>query len=171
MSEEFNPKKFKDVLYYVIKKCADKPHVGKTVLFKMLYFIDFDFYELNERPLMGEKYRNIPLGPAPSHFDAAIESLKIEGKIKGMNYQIGDYMQLKFIPIEENELDSLNASEIEHIDNVIERLSHMNAGQIVGYTHKDMPVKSTKESEIINYDLVFYRDDVFSVREYDFDDD
>ena len=41
---EKNVKKFKEVLLYVLEKVGNKPNVGMTVLYKLLYFIDFDFY-------------------------------------------------------------------------------------------------------------------------------
>jgi len=36
--------KFKEVLLYVLNKIGSKPNVGETVIYKLLYFIDFDFY-------------------------------------------------------------------------------------------------------------------------------
>lgn len=169
MPKSIDIKKFGQVLHYIINKCADRPHVGKTVVYKMLYFSDFDFYELNERPLTGEDYRKIDYGPAPCHFDSAIKELKEEGKIREIHPQVGGHMQIRFLPTERLELDLLTADEIKHIDGTVEKLSGMNASQIVAYAHKDLPVKATKDGDIIDYVLVFYRDDMFSVREYDDD--
>ncbi|GAI19407.1 unnamed protein product, partial [marine sediment metagenome] len=44
--------KFKEVLLYVLEKVGAKPNVGETVLYKLLYFIDFDFYEKYEEQLI-----------------------------------------------------------------------------------------------------------------------
>ncbi len=67
----FNIEKFKQVLHYIIHQCGSLENVGKTVLFKILYFTDFDYYELYEEKLTGEPYRKLPLGPAPVHFEEA----------------------------------------------------------------------------------------------------
>ena len=40
-----NLKKFKEVLLYILEKVGSKSNVGMTVLYKLLYFIDFDYYE------------------------------------------------------------------------------------------------------------------------------
>ena len=64
---EFNNEKFKQVLHYIIHQCGSLENVGKTVLYKILYFTDFDYYELYEEKLTGESYRKLPLGPAPVH--------------------------------------------------------------------------------------------------------
>jgi transcriptional regulator with XRE-family HTH domain len=45
--------KFRQVLLYILKKAGGKPNVGMTVLYKILYFIDFDYYEKYEEQLMG----------------------------------------------------------------------------------------------------------------------
>ena len=36
--------KFKQVLLYILERCAGKPNVGETVLYKLLYFSDFNYY-------------------------------------------------------------------------------------------------------------------------------
>ncbi len=55
--------KFKQVLLYVLNKVGAKVNVGKTVIYKLLYFIDFDYYELYETQLMGLKYKRDIYGP------------------------------------------------------------------------------------------------------------
>ncbi len=57
--------KFKNVLLYILEHCAGKPNVGETVLYKLLYFSDFNYYELYEEHLTGAKYRKLPYGPVP----------------------------------------------------------------------------------------------------------
>lgn len=64
---DFDKDKFKEVLHYIIHKCGAKNNVGKTVLYKLSYFWDFNFFELYERLLTNESYRKLPRGPAPIH--------------------------------------------------------------------------------------------------------
>ena len=51
-----NVVKFKEVLLYILSKIGAKPNVGQTVIYKLLYFIDFDFYELYEEQILGLRY-------------------------------------------------------------------------------------------------------------------
>lgn len=60
----------------------------------------------------------------------------------------------------------MKASGKEVIDNVIEQFSDWSADAIRNYSHKDMPWLATKEGEEINYELTFYREAPFSVRNY-----
>ncbi len=165
MNEEFNLEKFKQVLHYIISKTGDLDNVGKTLLFKMLYFSDFDYYELTEKSITGESYFKLPNGPAPRHFDIVIKKLEKENKVE-INY--GNFFgkqQHKFISIKEPELNLLNGDELKRIDKAIKKLSAMNATQVSSYSHLDMPWKATKDKALISYELVFYRNPVFSVRE------
>jgi uncharacterized phage-associated protein len=158
--------KFEQVLHYIINKCGNLQNVGKTVIWKILYFSDFDFYELYEKHLTGEEYYKLPMGPAPKNFDKAISELKDKRKIKETKIKCGDYLQIKYTSLKEPELSLLDAIEIKEIDKVIRKLSSMNAAQISEYSHKDMPWKSAKDKEQLDYEMVFYRDDLMSVREY-----
>lgn len=170
MVAKFNEKKFGQVLHYIISKCGHQPNVGKTVLYKLLYFSDFDYYELHEKPLTGENYKKIKYGPAPIHFDETIQKLKKEKKIKPIKIKYKDwskgYPQHKFLTIQNPEINLLSGTELQIIDKVIEKLSTMGAEKISYYSHKDMPWEATKYGGIIKYGLVFYRDPAYSVREY-----
>ena len=78
---ELNKSKFKNLLHYSISKCGSDSTVGKTVLYKLLYFIDFNYFEIYEKSLTNETYKRLPHGPAPTHFDLAISELEKEEKI------------------------------------------------------------------------------------------
>ena len=43
-----NLEKFREVFLYILNKIGSKPNIGETVIYKLLYFIDFDFYEKYE---------------------------------------------------------------------------------------------------------------------------
>jgi transcriptional regulator with XRE-family HTH domain len=162
---KFNKEKIKQVLIYVLQKCGAKPNVGETVLFKLLYFIDFDYYELYEEYLTGESYRKISYGPAPCHFNTIVREM-IGKQLQKVSTEYYGKPQKKYIPLVEPNLRELNARELEVVDRVIERLSSMNAAAIEEYSHQDVPWEITKDREIISYDTVFYRKASYSVRVY-----
>lgn len=114
-------------------------NVGKTVLYKLLYFSDFNFFEFYEKSLTNESYRKLPRGPAPIHFDVAVKELIDEGKINVTTKKIPlervmyNYSSLKQPSI------NFSEEELSVIDDVINDLSYMNANQISEYSHGDMP--------------------------------
>jgi len=159
-------KKFENVLLYILENCAGKPNVGETVLYKLLYFSDFNYYELYEEQLTGAAYRRLPRGPVPYKIDSIINDMVNNDKLKVFKAEYFGYPQKRYIPLVKADLTLLKASEKEVIDNVIDQLSDMSAKGIAEYSHNDIPWKSTKEGEVIDYELVFYRSVPYSQRIY-----
>ncbi len=162
-----NINKFKNVLLYILEKCAGKPNVGETILYKLLYFSDFNYYELYEEHLTGAGYRKLPYGPVPQNINTVINQMIDEGKLQRVKTEYHSYPQMRYLPLIKADLTELKASEKEIIDKVIEQMSDWSAAAISKYSHKDMPWLVSKEGEEINYELAFYRDAPFSVRSYE----
>ncbi|MBU0502103.1 MAG: helix-turn-helix domain-containing protein, partial [Candidatus Margulisbacteria bacterium] len=74
--------KFKQVLLYLLEHCAGKPNIGQTVLNKLLYFIDFNYYETYEEQLIGATYIKNKYGPTPIEFAKVIDQMEDNGEIK-----------------------------------------------------------------------------------------
>lgn len=162
-----NIKKFKNVLLYILEKCAGKPNVGETVLYKLLYFSDFNYFELYEEHLTGAEYRKLPYGPVPQKLNSIINQMVDGGVLKRIKTEYHGYPQIRYLPLEKADLTQLQASEKEILDRVIEQMSDWSASAISNYSHKDMPWLASKDGEKINYELAFYREAPFSVRNYD----
>lgn len=161
--------KFKQVLLYILAKIGGKPNIGQTVLYKLLYFIDFDYYEKYEEQLIGARYIKNTHGPTPVIFSKIIKELEKEKKIEEIKSKFYKYDQTKYLTNPECKVDlsSLSAQELSHIDWEIERLSEMTANKISELSHKDTPWKIAKEKEQLDYEFVFYRPEETSVREYE----
>lgn len=159
-------KKFKTVLLYILERCAGKPNVGETVLYKLLYFSDFNYYEIYEEHLTGAKYRKLPFGPVPQKLDIIIQQMIDTNQIQKIKTKYHDYTQTRYIPLEKADLTELLASEKVVIDNVIEQMSDWSAAAISAYSHKDLPWEVTEEGNEISYELSFYRESPYSVRIY-----
>lgn len=160
-----NLDKFKEVLLYILNKVGSRPNIGETVLYKLLYFIDFDFYEKYENQLIGAAYIKNHYGPTPVEFKAIIKEMKNKDLVEVKNKYF-QYDQRKYLPLRPASLTLLNANEIKIIDEVLEKLSGMNAQQISDYSHEDIPWQTTEDGEIIDYESVFYRTLPYSVRTY-----
>ena len=158
--------KFKEVLLYVLDKVGSKPNVGETVLYKLLYFIDFDYYEKYEEQLVGASYQKLPHGPAPVEFKKIVEDMIKSKELEKIESQFFQYPQKKYLPLREPDLKQLNAREVETIDEVIAKLAHMKAVEISEYSHRYVPWMTTDDGDIIDYESVFYRIQPYSVRSY-----
>ncbi|MVN22873.1 type II toxin-antitoxin system antitoxin SocA domain-containing protein [Mucilaginibacter arboris] len=158
--------KFKNVILYILERCAGKPNVGETVLYKLLYFSDFNYYELYEEHLTGASYRKLPYGPVPQKFDWIINQMIDQRKLQRVKTDYHGYPQTRYLPLEKADLTELKASEKEVIDRVIEQMSDWSAAAISAYSHQDLPWLASKEGEEINYELAFYRETPYTVRNY-----
>ncbi len=162
--------KFKNVLLYILERCAGKPNVGETVLYKLLYFSDFNYYELYEEHLTGAKYRKLPYGPVPQKLDIIIGQMIEQKQLQRVKTEYHGYPQTRYLPLEKADLTQLRASEKEVIDRVIEQMSDWSAAMLSSYSHGDKPWKASKEGEEINYELAFYRRPPYSIRVYEDDE-
>ena len=157
---------FMNVVLYMLERCAGKPNIGETVLYKLLYFSDFNYYEIYEEHLTGATYRKLQYGPVPQKFDAIIQQMIEKKQIQRVKTTYHGFPQTRYLPLEKADLTLLRASEKEVIDRVIEHMSDWSASAISTYSHNDMPWLASKEGEEISYELVFYREPPFSVRNY-----
>jgi transcriptional regulator with XRE-family HTH domain len=161
--------KFKDILLYILEKCAGKPNVGETLLYRLLYFSDFNYYEIYEEHLTGAEYRKLPFGPVPQKLDSIINQMIESKMIERFKTEYHGYPQTRYIPLIKPNLKNLKASEKDILDKVIDQYSDWSASAISDYSHKDMPWLASKNGEVIDYELVFYRDYPYSARTYDED--
>jgi transcriptional regulator with XRE-family HTH domain len=164
---ELQVSKLMNVLMYILECCAGKPNIGETVLNKLLYFCDFNYYEMYEEHLTGARYRKLPFGPVPQKMDAIINQMIEEGLLQRIRTEYHGLPQTRYLPLEKADLTRLSAAEKTVIDHVIQQMSDWNASQISEYSHKDMPWLATKDGDYISYNLAFYRELPYSVRVYE----
>jgi transcriptional regulator with XRE-family HTH domain/uncharacterized phage-associated protein len=161
--------KFKQVFLYLLSKVGGLPNVGETVLYKLLYFIDFDYYELYETQLMGLSYIRNHHGPTPLLFKKVIDQLIGEKAIEKVKSEFYRYPQTKYLinPRLKVDLSGLTAQELAHINWEMDRLAGQSAAQLSEFSHKDVPWITTESGTLIEYEAVFYRLPETSVRTYD----
>lgn len=167
---EFNSEKFKQLFLYILEKCGSKPNVGETVIYKLLYFCDFDFFEIKELPLTGMKYKKMQFGPVPdqSMFLKVIREMRENGMIERLTRSyLGNTMQTKYINFAPADLSCFNFESIKIIDAVINRLSDMSARQIEDHSHADHPWQAASDNEEIDYSSVFSRTGEFAQKDYE----
>ncbi len=162
-----NVKKFKEILLYILSKVGAKPNVGETVLYKLLYFIDFDYYEKFETQLIGAKYIKNHHGPTPVMFQKVVDQMKENNEIEEVKSKYFQYDQKKFLPLRKSNLADFSAQELEIINDVLRRLSDKTAKELSEYSHNDIPWLTAEAGKAIDYEAVFYRTDPYSVRKYE----
>ena len=162
-----NIEKFKQVFLCILEKVGARPNIGMTVLYKLLYFVDFDYYEKYETQLMGLTYIKNTHGPTPREFKVVIDEMIEAGEIEKVKSKHFRYEQTKYLPLKLPDLSLLSGQELEMIDDVLDRYAGKNAAQLSELSHLDTPWKMAKDKENLEYEYAFYRPDSFSVRAYE----
>ena len=161
-----NITKFKEVFLYIINKIGSKYNVGQTVLYKILYFIDFDYYEKYEEQLIGAKYIKNTYGPTPVDFAKIVREMQEKGDCIEVKSKYFMHDQTKYLPRREANISCLSGKELEHINYTMKKYANWSAKELSDYSHKDVPWLAADDKGVIDYEAVFYRTPETSVREY-----
>ena len=164
--------KFKQLLLYITNKCAWKPNVWKTVINKLLYFCDFDYYEKHWESISNVKYIKKIRWPVPEVMDIVIDSMVKREELKEIKVQYYGFSQIRLIPLINPDLSVFNAEEIFQINEIINKYSDKSAEWMTNWSHWDMPWKATENIwDEISYWLVMYRDQVYAVSDWEDEED
>lgn len=162
-SASSNPAKLRTVLLYLLEHCAGKPNVGETVLYKMLYFLDFNYYERYQEYLTGMKYRKLPYGPVPLFIDQFINGLIEMKDVQRIKCRYQGFLQTRYLPLGRPDMALLVPREKDIIDNVITEFADMSATGISDWSHRDVPWARSIMGLEIDYALALCREPPYSV--------
>ena len=159
--------KLKEVLLYTLRATAEKSNVGETVLNKLLYFMDFDYYELHEEYFLGGRYKKNHHGPTKVNLEETLHEMVSANEVEHWTEPRGPYEQRCFRSLRDPNMNLLSMDDISHIDWVLKRFSDMNATAISKHSHLDYPWIIASDGGILDYRDARYRDENTSVAEYD----
>lgn len=156
--------KAQELIMYILDKTAQLPNVGKTVLYKILYFCEFDRYELTGERMTGLDFIKLPRGPAPVGFDAIISDMEKENKIISVSTTYMGYVQQRYMLNEKVTDSPWKGEQKKFIDKMIDRLKDMNAKEISDYSHGDLPRQTTADMWSIDIKLANHRQYPYSAK-------
>lgn len=167
----FNRDKYKQILYYFIRETSGVKfsNVGRTVLHKLLYFNEFDYYERYETPLTDETFIKQTHGPFSTHFDALTEEMIREEVITCDTVNYKGKTQYRYRALKNIEVD-LPQREMENLEDTLRRYGTMTGSQIEAISHQDMPWIAAEDCQKLDYEFVFYRSKGMAVTECSDDD-
>lgn len=164
-----NRAKLEAVFLYLIEYCGAKPRMEISLLLNMLYFCDFNHYELHEEQLTGLLYTKQAHGPTPQNISPILKEMEAKEKLHKVKCSHRGIPQYRYLPGVGANLKKLDAAEKEVIDRVIGQFSDWPSKALNHYVQADIPYRATPSGEPIDYELAFYRRPPYSVRIYDED--
>jgi len=160
---KIDAKKYESVVLYLAEKLGGEIR-GKKKLAKLLYFADFDFFEKNERPITGDVYKALPMGPFPEHMPEIIDSLSNAKFISvSLVDEIPGYRPTEvYSALKKPNLSLLSDDEKLMLDRVVRKYGHLSGKELETLTHAEAPYIGTLLNAEITYELAFYRGTDFS---------
>lgn len=148
---KFDAQKAVEVLLYIAQKSPDVYHA-----LKVLYFADKDHLAKYGRLICGDKYIAMKHGPVPS---GAYDLIKF---VRGDFYWwIDNSIDEAFTvdnntikPLREPNLDLLSETDIECLDESIERISPLPFPVLKRLSHQDEAFKQSDENDTISLEAI-----------------
>ena len=163
----FNQVKYINTFLYLIEKTAGLPNICEKGLFGRLYLADYNYYEIYESHMSSSKYIKRSNFPLPEGIDKIIQQLIKNDYLIRVKTKNGKAIFNRIIPLVQSDLTELKASEKDVIDHVLFQTSNWSLSSLEQYIQDDMPIKISKENEMIDYELALYRESPYSVRNYE----
>ena len=154
---KISEKKYQEVILYLAQKLGGEIK-GKKKLAKLLYFVDFDFFEKFQKSITGDTYKALPMGPFPVTMEKVIADMVNEKKIvlKLEKARI-DYNPTEIYKAKEKPEKIFSKDEQDVLDRVILKYGHLTGKQLEDLTHAEAPYIGTAPNQEMAYELAFYR--------------
>lgn len=151
-------KKYESVILYLAKKLGGEVR-GKKKLAKLLYFVDFDFFEKFEKPITGDRYKRLPMGPFPEKMPEILSSMVLDGMITIAQEEDapGLIPTEVYKALKEPQIDLFSEDEKKMLDRVVDLYGGLSGHQLEILTHAEAPFIGTEEGKEMMYELSFYR--------------
>ena len=149
----YSAQKQENLILYFLNR-INNATLGRTKLMKLLYYVDFEFFEKQGRSITGDQYVAQPYGPVPQQAEALLKKMEKAGKLHSEKLLVRDREQVKYFAQEQHALSFFDKEEFIHIDNVAQRFECWTAGQMSNQTHEEYPWRVTRLGDPIDYRLV-----------------
>ena len=152
-------KKYQNAILYLCRELGGEVR-GKKKLAKILYFVDFDFFEKYQKSITGDIYKAYPKGPLPSALDDMVNDLK---KAKALDVKAVKEWGEQYAPTEvfrclvEPDISVFDQDEKQMLDRVIKRYGKLNGEQLAELSHAEVPYTATESYQEIPYEFSYYR--------------
>jgi len=152
-----NEKKYKNAILFFAKKIQNGT-LGKLKLMKLLYFLDFDFFEKYGRSVTGDEYLRFEYGPVPRMGEKMLKKMSgNEIRITNRKMPKGYNDQQHIEPLAEFNPKVFTKEEILMLEEVADKWEKFTGAEMKSASHGEAPWIATKQDDVIDYNLVYYR--------------
>lgn len=152
-----NEKKYKHIILFFANKIRNGT-LGKLKMMKLLYFLDFDFFEKYGKSVTGDQYLRFENGPVPRMAEKIIKQMdSVDIKISKRKVGVGYNDQQHIEALKDFDLKLFTKEELLMMEEVADKWNLFSGTEMKSASHGEAPWLATKPDEIIDYNLTYYR--------------
>jgi len=154
---KINEKKYKNIVLFFANKIKNGT-LGKLKLMKLLYFLDFDFFEKYGQSVSKDEYLRFENGPVPRMAEKILKQM--DGKeIKISKIKIGfgynDKQQIE--PLKDFDINQFSKEELVMLEEIADKWERFSGSEMKAASHGEAPWIATEPNKVIDYNLAYYR--------------
>ena len=152
-----NQKKYKNAVIFFAKKIQNGT-LGKLKLMKLLYYLDFDFFEKYGRSITGDEYLRFENGPVPRMGEKILKEMSgKEIKISKRKVAQGYNDQQHIEALIDFDVNVFEKEELIMLEEIASKWEKFTGAEMKNASHGEAPWIATKPNGVIDYNLALYR--------------
>ncbi len=154
---KINEKKYKNIILFFANKIRNGT-LGKLKIMKLLYFLDFDYFEQNKKSVSGDEYLRFDKGPIPRMAEKILKKMdKKEIRITKKKIGFGYNDQQHIEPLKDFDESLFSPKEIRLMTEIANKWEKFTGTEMKNASHGEAPWIATKPNSVIDYNLAYYR--------------
>jgi uncharacterized phage-associated protein len=152
-----NQKKYKNAVLFFAGRIRNGT-LGKLKMMKLLYYLDFDFFEKYGRSVTGDEYKRFEMGPVPCAGEKILKAMNgKEIRITRRKVADGYNDQQHIEPLAEFDVNAFEKEELLMLEEIAGKWEKFTGTEMKNASHGEAPWIATKPNEVIDYNLTYYR--------------
>lgn len=157
MATKINRAKYRNAILFFASRIQNGT-LGKLKLMKLLYYLDFDFFEKYGRSVTGDQYLRFENGPVPRMAEKLLKemsgkSIKISRRKVADGYRDQQHIEA-LAPFDVSVFDK---EEILLLEELASKWQRFSGAEMKSASHGEAPWIATEQNGIIDYNLAYYR--------------
>ncbi len=154
---KINQKKYKNAILFFSKRIQNGT-LGKLKMMKLLYYLDFDFFEKYGRSITDDEYLRFEMGPIPRMAEKILKEMNGKQiKVTSRKVKEGYNNQQHIEPLVDFDVNVFDKEELLMLEEIANKWEKFTGTEMKNASHGEAPWIATKPNDIIDYNLVYYR--------------
>lgn len=147
----FKPDKFVNAVAYFALRCPD---VTKLKVCKLLFYADKEHLLRYGRPIVGDRYYQLPYGPIPTRGLDILRGKSLPAE-EALLEKYVSVVDAKIFPKRNPDKKVFSKSDLEIMEDICSRYGHLSANQLMRLSHKEPSYIKANPSGSMDYLLFF----------------